>query len=60
MKEKLKNPIIFALIRGGIYSGIFVILDYFIRGNAIDLRKYLGGIIFFAGLVYIAEKIKKK
>jgi hypothetical protein len=25
-----------------------------------DLRQFLGGIIFFAGLVYVAEKIKKK
>lgn len=60
MKEKLKKPIIFALIRGVIYSGIFVILDYFISGSAIDLRKFLGGIIFFTGLIYIAEKIKNK
>ena len=60
MNKILKNQIVFAVFRGLIYSGIFVALDYFLRGKEMDLRKFLGGIIFFAGLVYVAEKIKKK
>ncbi|MEP5341763.1 MAG: hypothetical protein ABJL44_10395 [Algibacter sp.] len=60
MNKILKNKIIFAVFRGLIYSGIFVVLDYYLRDKEMDLRKFLGGIIFFAGLVYIAEKIKKK
>ena len=56
----LKNKIVFALFRGAIYSCVFVAIDHFGRGNEIDLRKFLGGIIFFGGLVYIAENIKRK
>ncbi len=60
MSKILKNQIVFALFRGIIYSGVFVILDYSLREKDLNLRKFLGGIIFFGGLVYVAEKIKKE